>query len=104
MLKLKKIVKLQSALRTRFCQLIINQAKENYYIADNDFVRFIDYFNIGVVIIKDYKNPKNLFKESKYFISDCDFNASKKKHMFEYCEYFVIIVYFDNIHFDLFHK
>ena len=62
-------------------------------------VWFIEYFKIGVVIIKDYKNPKKQFKQSKYVISDCNFNITKNKHVFEYCEYFMIIGYFDNIHF-----
>ena len=53
----KEIVKLQSALHTRFCKSIIKEAKENYYIRDNDLVRFIEYFKIGVIIIKEYKNP-----------------------------------------------
>ena len=29
--------------------------KENYYITDNDLVRFIEKFKIGAVMIKDYK-------------------------------------------------
>ena len=37
---------------TRFCKSIIKRAKENYYIAGNDLVRFIEYFKIGVIIIK----------------------------------------------------
>ena len=65
------IVKLQRALRTRFCKSIIKEANENHDIKDNYLVQFIEYFNIGVVIFKDYKNPKNQFKTSKYFISDC---------------------------------
>ena len=77
----KEIIKLQSAFKS-----IIKEAKENYYIADNDLVRFIEYFKIGVVIIKDYKKRKKQFKQSKYFISDCNFNVTKKKHVFEYCE------------------
>ena len=54
----KEIVKLQSTLRTRFCKSIIKEAKENYFITDNDLVQFIEYFKIGDVIIKDYKNLK----------------------------------------------
>ena len=69
----KETGKLQSALRTRFCKSINNQAKENYYITDNDLVRFMEHFKIGVAIINDYKNPKKQFKQSKYFISDCNF-------------------------------
>ena len=90
-------------MRYRFYKSIIKQAKENYYITDNDLMRFIEYFKIGVVIIKEYKTLKKHFETSKYFISDCNFNVAKKKHMFEYCEYLVIIGYFDNIHFDLFY-
>ena len=67
-------------------------------------MRFIEYFKIGVVIIKDYKNLNKWLKESRYFISDCNFNVTKKKRMFEYCEYFMIIGYFDKIHFDLFYN
>ena len=53
----KEIGKLKSALRARFCKSIIKQAKEYYYITVNDLMRFLEYFKIGVVIIKDYKNP-----------------------------------------------
>ena len=80
----KEIVKLQSTLWTRFCESIIKEAKENYYITANDLVQFIEYFKISVVIIKDNKNPNKQFKENKYFISDCNFNVIKKKHVFEY--------------------
>ena len=51
----RQIIILQSALRIRFCKSIIKEAKENYYITDNDLVRFIEYFKIGIVIIKDFK-------------------------------------------------
>ena len=100
----KEMVKLHSASRTRFCKSIIKAAKENYHFTENDLVQFTEYFKIGVVIIKDYKNPKKQLKESKYFISDCNLNVTKKKYMFEYCEYFMTIGYFDNIHFDLFYN
>ena len=55
-------------------------------------------------MIKDYKNPKKQFKESKYFATDCNFHVAKKKYVFEYCKYFMINGYFDNIHFDLFYN
>ena len=100
----KEIVKLQSTLRTRFCKSIITEAKENYYITDNDLVQFTEYFNVGVVIIKDYKNLKKQFKERKYFIYDCNFNVTKNKHVFKYYKYLMIIGYFDNIHFNLFYN
>ena len=100
----KEIGKLKSALRTRFCKSIITDAKENYYITDTNLVQFIEYFKIGVVMSKDYKNPNKQFKESKYFISDSYFHVAKKKDMFEYCEYFMIIEYFNKIHFNLFYN
>ena len=37
----KEIGNLKSALRTKFCKSIIKEANENYYITDNDLVRFI---------------------------------------------------------------
>ena len=43
-----EIGKLKSALRTRLCKIIIEQAKENYYITNNDLVRFIEYFKIDL--------------------------------------------------------
>ena len=67
-------------------------------------VRFIEYFKIGVVIINNYKNPTIQFNKSKYFVSDFNFHVAKKKHMFLNCDYFIIIGYFDNIHFDLFYN
>ena len=77
----KEIVILKSVLRTGFCKSIINQAKENYYITDNDLVRLIEYFEVSVVIVKDYKNLNKQFIASKYFISDCNFNVTKKKYI-----------------------
>ena len=59
----KEIGKLKSTLRTRFCKSIITDAKENYYITDNDLAQFIEYFKIGVVMIKDYKNQGNNSKK-----------------------------------------
>ena len=67
-------------------------------------VRFIEYFKISVVMAKYYKNLKKQCKESKYFISDCNLHVAKNKQMFKYCEYFMIIGYFDNIYFDLFYN
>ena len=90
----KEIGKLKIALHTRFCKSIITDAKENCYITDNDLVRFIEHFKIVVAMIKDYKNPKKQFKQSEYFISDCNFHFTKSKHIFKYCEYFMIIEYF----------
>ena len=49
----KEIVKLQSTLRTRFCKSIMKKAKDNYYTTNNDLVRFIEYFKIAAVMIKD---------------------------------------------------
>ena len=67
-------------------------------------MRFIEYFKIGVVIFRDYKNPDKQFKDGKYFISDCNFYILKEKYMFEYCNYFMILGYFDKIHFDIFYN
>ena len=73
-------------------------------MTNNDFVRFIEYFKIGIVIIKDYANPYKQFQDEKYFISDCNFNLLKHKYICTYRDYFMIIGYFDNIYFDLFYN
>ena len=74
-------------------------------MTDNDLVKFIDHFQIGIVIFKDYKHPKEHFKDGdKCFISDCNFYSTKEKHMFEYCNYFMILGYFDKTHYDIFYN
>ena len=88
----------------QFRKTTIQDTADNYYMTNNDFVRFMEYFNIGIVIIKDYANPDQHFKDGKYFISDCNFNAMKGEHIFVKCDYFMIIGYFDKIHFDLFYN
>ena len=100
----KQMKKLHSSWRQRFAKTIIQTFEDNYYITNNDLVRFIEYFKIGIVIIKDYANPDKQFKDEKYFISDCNFNILKQKHIFTYCDYFMIIGYFDNMHFDIFYN
>ena len=74
-------------------------------MTDNNFVKFIDHFQIGIVIVKDYRHPKQHFKNGgKCFISDCNFYLTKEKHMFDYFNYFIILAYFHKIHYDLFYK
>ena len=68
-------------------------------------MKLIDHFQIGIVIFKDYKHPKEHFKDGdKCFISDCNFYSTKQKHMFEYCNYFMILGYFDKTHYDIFYN
>ena len=100
----KSLKKLHYKWLNRFKKTTIQDTANNYYMTNNDFVRFIEYFKIGIVFIKDYANPDQQFKDGKYFISDCNFNAIKQKHIFTYCDYFMIIGYFDKIHFDLFYN
>ena len=75
----REINTLHSNWRKKFVKSSIHNTADNYYLTDNDFVRFMEYFNIGIVIIKDYANPDQQFKDGKYFISDCNFNAMKGK-------------------------
>ena len=65
----KEIVKLQSVLGTRFCKSIITEAKEDYYITDNDLVRFIEYFKIGVVITKTRRDNPNKVNTSNLVVT-----------------------------------
>ena len=61
-------------------------------MTNNNFMKFIDHFQIGIVIFKDYKHPKQIFKDDdKYLISDCSFDVTKERHLFEYCNYFMIL-------------
>ena len=62
---------------------MIQNAFDNYNITDNDLVWFIEYFKIGVDILRDYKDPDKQFKDGKHFIFDCNFNILKEKHMFQ---------------------
>ena len=54
---IKEMIKLKSALRTRFYKSIIKEAKENHYITDNNLVQFIEYYNNVFLITKNYKTP-----------------------------------------------
>ena len=100
----REINTLHSNWRKKFVKSSIHNTADNYYLTNNDFVRFMEYFKIGIVLIKDYANPDQHFKDGKYFISDCYFYTMKGEHIFTYCDYFMIIGYFDNIHFDLFYN
>ena len=74
-------------------------------MTDNDLVMFIDHFQIGIVIFKDYRYPKEHFKDGdKCYMCDCNFYSTKEKHMFQYCNYFMKIQYFDKTHYDIFYN
>ena len=91
--------------RTNFSKTLVQNVELNYYMTENDLFKFIDHFKIGIVLFNDYKHPKEHFKDREnYIISDCSFYMKKQKHMFEYCNYFMILVYFDNIHYDVFYN
>ena len=93
-----------SDLRTIFCKTSVQNMELNYYITGNDLMELIDHFQIGIVMFKDYIHPKEHFKDGdKCFMSDCNLYLTKEKHMFGYCKYFMILGYFDNMHYDIFY-
>ena len=51
--------------RTIFRKTSLQNMELNYYITINDFVKFIDHFQIGIVIFKDYRYPKEHCKDGK---------------------------------------
>ena len=60
-------------------------------MTDNDLVKF----QIEIVIFKDFKYPKEHFKDGdKCLITDCNFYLTNEKQMFEYYKYFMILEYF----------
>ena len=84
--------------RTIFCKTSVQNLHLYYYMTDNDLVKFNDHFQIRIVIIKDFKHPKEHFKDGdKCFISDCNLYLTKEKHVFKYCNYFMILGYFDKL-------
>ena len=73
-------------------------------MSENDYVAFMQYFKIGIVVFIDYKNTIEHFENKKNFLSDYNFYVTKRKCIFEYFDYIMILDYFENIHYNIFYN